>query len=163
MSTSCRKLLLASLLGGAALTYGFAGLAAAEPELAGSCAPNAVKYKVADRTATTSSENFVPLGGANISFVQAGPGSSCAIVSFTADARSEFPGTLPDVAIYLDGSLCRRGTLGAQQTDFVTTTINVVCPNVQPGSRRIEVKFRSSGFDGFVKLTNYTTVLHYRK
>lgn len=163
MTTLSRKLLLLGVLGGALLLPGRPGLVAAEPELFGICAPTALKYKVADRTASTNSENYVLLGGANINFVQGGTDASCVVVSFTADARSEFPGTLADVAIHLDGVRCRRGTLASTQFDFVTTTINVVCTDVKPGSHRIEVKFRSSGVDGTVKLTNYTTIVHYRK
>ena len=162
MTTLCRELFLAVLLGSAVLMPGFAVPVAAEPEVAGTCAPNAVKFKVADKTASTSSEDYVPVGGAKISFTQAGPGRSCVVVLFAADARSELLGTLVDVGIFLDGGLCRGGTFAATQSEFLTTTINAVCPDVRPGSRTIEVKFRASA-DGVVELTNYTTIVHHRQ
>jgi hypothetical protein len=163
MTTLFRKLFLAGLFGSAVLMPRFMEPVAAEAATAGNCAPTAIKYKVADRTSSTTSQNFALLTEAYVVIIQAGPGSSCVVVSFTADARTEFAGTLADVAIYVDSKFCRGGTLVSPQIDYFTTTINAVCPDVRPGSRRIEVRFRSSGVAGNVDLTNYTTIVHYTK
>ena len=136
----------------------------AAPVASGVCQPTTSKFKASEEstTVTTTSSSYVPVNGTLINFVQ-GSGSSCIVVSFTADARSEFPGVLADVAIYVDGKVCRRSTLMTSPLDFVTTTVKAVCADVAAGSHSVQIKYRRTDADGFVKLQNFTTIVEHRQ
>jgi hypothetical protein len=127
----------------------------------GNCRTEVSKFKASDddKVVTTESESFVAVGGTEIDIVQGVVG--CIVVSFTAEARSEIPGVLADVAIYVDGKRCRTGTFGTSAFDFVTTTLTAAC-KVAAGTRTVQVRFRRGGGDGCVRLRNYTTIVNYQ-
>ena len=134
--------------------------ALAVPAASGNCTTEALRFKASaeDKVAQTSSSTYVVVGGTEITFTQGAPG--CIVVSFTADARSEFPGVLADVAVFVDGSRCRAGTFATTSFDFVTTTLTAVC-KVTAGDHTLQIKQRRGTSEGFVKLRNYTTIVHY--
>ena len=134
--------------------------ALAAPAASGNCITRAVKFKASeeDKVAQTSSSSYVTVGGTEINITQGAPG--CIVVSFTADARAEFPGVFVDVAVYVDGDRCRAGTFTTVSFDFLTTTLTAVC-QVAAGARTVQVKYRRAKSEGFVKLRNYTTSVHY--
>jgi hypothetical protein len=136
------------------------------PPVSGGCAPNALKYKVSRRPISTTETSFVTVSETDIHFTQAGPGSSCVIVSFSAEAKAAAD-TIMVVETRLDGTACLpSGNYFVQSTateaGIADHAMNYVCRNVAPGNHTVVMKYLSN-VGGAVNLDFRTTIVHYRQ
>ena len=134
------------------------------PTATGTCAPNELKYKVAEYSVSTSSTTFVNVPDSALTI---SPGVlGCVIVSFSATAAAP-ASTAMFVEPHIGNVPCRPTTnvfviSNATATANADRAMTFVCLDVPAGLHTIRMKYASSNGNA-VFLDRRTLLVHYRK
>lgn len=150
------------------------GSQAATPQAAvsGGCLDvTKINYKSDDTLdKSTFSTSFVDVPNSGVVFNQGGTGSSCAIVTFTAETFTESNGLMQIRARLDDSVTAAPGVVqlsGDDDEDLDNRwarshAFTFIFPSVAPGSHRVRIQFRSVDFFREVVIHKHTVVVQHR-
>ena len=146
--------------------------AAPQAVLVGACTDvTKVNYKSDDNTdKSTNSTSFVNVPNGGVSFTQGGTGSSCVIVTFTAEAFAGFSGLLQIRARLDNSSIAAPGIVQLSGDDDEdgdgdwarAHAFTFIFPSVAPGAHTVHMQFRSVFFFEPVTIHRHTVVVQHR-
>ncbi|MGQ0484159.1 MAG: hypothetical protein ACT4SY_02225 [Hyphomicrobiales bacterium] len=119
---------------------------------------------------STSSNNFVNVPNAGVSFNQGGTGNGCVIVTFTAEAFARVSRLLQIRARLENGAIAAPGVVQLSGDDDEDRdgdwarahAFTFIFPSVAPGAHTVRMQFRSVFFFEPVTIHKHTVVVQHR-
>ena len=149
------------VLGGMVLALLANPAAALDPPTVGSCNPTRVKFMASDALRfRTTSQSYVDLPQARITFRQGGSGPSCVLVRFSAASnanrnmgfRAMLDGT--EAALPYEGQISDGADMGPNVHRFT-----FIFASVSAGNHTVQIQYQMTSQGGFADMNAHNTIV----
>jgi hypothetical protein len=151
------------VLAGLAVALMASPAAALDPATLGSCSPTKIKFVASDELRfRTTSQSYVDLPQASISFTQGGRKASCVLVRFSANAngnrnmgfRAMLDGT--QAALPYEGQISDGADKGPNARRFT-----FIFASVTPGVHNVKIQYQMTSQGGFADMNAHNTIVSF--